>query len=323
VKSLKKIADFLLNEEVEGHFMIKSVELKEARNKSKYLDIVLMDNSGTIETKLWDCSPTQIDWYKLRTVVFAKGLITEYAGNLQLKVEKMSVSEKDFDLNHFVPTVEEDIRELWQEIVDVVNEKTEISNWKIRHVLGELIDVYGDAFKEYPAARHMHHAVRGGLLFHTVSMLRIARSIVPLYPFLNQNLLFAGIILHDLAKIDEMKAEMGQVTDYTTSGQLLGHITLCINLIESVFQKEGWHEEEDTDLKHVLQHLVLSHHEKPEWGSPIAPMMPEAVMLSMIDQMDAKMYAAGKAIKKEVQTSYWTEPVKSFNNRKLYVWKEK
>jgi 3'-5' exoribonuclease len=316
-----KINTFHLNHVIEGTYLIKSVELKEAKNKSKYLDIVLMDNTGTIETKLWDCSPTQIEWYQKHTLVSVNGWVTEYAGNLQIKVDKMSVAENQPDLSEFIPSIVEDVQTLWQEIVDVINEKSEISNWKIRRVLCELIEVYGDSFKEYPAARYMHHAVRGGLLLHTVSMLKLAKSIIPLYPFLNQGLLFAGIILHDLAKIDEMKVEMGQVTEYTTSGQLLGHITLCVNLIETVFQKQGWHEDSDIDLKHTLQHLILSHHEKPEWGSPIAPMIPEAIMLSMIDQMDAKMYAVGKVVKKEVDTSYWTEPIKSFSNRRLYVWK--
>lgn len=317
-----KIHTFELNQEIQGYYIIKSVDLKEAKNKSKYLDIVLMDNTGTIELKLWDCSPTQIEWYKKHVIVFVRGFVNEYNGNRQLKVEKMSLCEESFDLNEFIPSIEENMHDLWDEIVHVINEPSEISNFKIRRVLCELIEVYGDALKEYPAARHMHHALRGGLLLHTVSMLSCARAILPLYPFLNRDLLFAGIILHDLAKIDEMKVEMGQVTEYTTSGQLLGHITLCINLIESVFQKNGWYEDSDTDLKHALQHMVLSHHEKPEWGSPVAPMMPEAVMLSMIDQMDAKMYAVGKVLKKETESSYWTDPVKSFNNRRLYVWKE-
>jgi 3'-5' exoribonuclease len=315
---LKKISEFEVNAEVEGHFIIKSVDLKEARNKSKYLDIVLMDNTGTIEIKLWDCSPTQIDWYKKHEFVYVKGLVTEYLGTKQLKVDKMNLAQEDLSIADFVPSIEEDVHALYHYVEETSNN---IQNQYIKSCVLHILEIYGDKLKTYPAARHMHHALQGGLLLHVTSMLKIAELVSDSYPFLNKDLLYAGIILHDICKIEEMKVELGQVVDYSVQGQLLGHITLGINLIETFFQTKGYVEADAVETKQVLQHLILSHHEKPEWGSPVAPMMPEAIMLSMIDQMDAKMYAVGKEIKKEATSSYWTEPVKSFGNRRLYVWK--
>ncbi|HML45949.1 MAG TPA: HD domain-containing protein, partial [Clostridia bacterium] len=171
----------------------------------------------------------------------------------------------------------------------------------------------GDALLTFPAAQRLHHAERGGLLHHTLGMLRLARPFVELYPILDRDLLYAGVIAHDLAKISEMFAdELGTVSEYTPEGLLIGHLVRGVVNIELVGREEGV----DPQTMLLLQHMVLSHHGEPEFGSPRKPMFPEAEILHQIDLIDARMNEMTAALKR-VRPGGFTEKIWSLD-RRLY-----
>ncbi|MBO3441500.1 HD domain-containing protein, partial [Clostridium haemolyticum] len=166
----------------------------------------------------------------------------------------------------------------------------------------------------FPAAKKNHHAVRSGLLYHTTTMLKAGEKLSEVYTFINTDLLFGGIILHDFAKMDEMNSsELGIVDDYTIEGQLLGHIIEGVKNIEVASQKVG----ADKEITMLLQHMVLSHHYEPEFGSPKKPMIPEAQMLHFLDVMDASLYDMHKAIG-ETKKGEFSNAVWSLDKRKIY-----
>ena len=149
-----------------------------------------------------------------------------------------------------------------------------------------MLNLAGDRLQWFPAAQRMHHAERSGLLHHTTDMLRLAKALLDIYPWLNRDLLMAGVIIHDLGKIEEMKSDQtGNVTDYTRDGQLLGHLVRGITNLNRVADKLGIRGE----CVALLEHMLLSHHGESEYGSPKAPMFPEAEALHWIDILDARM----------------------------------
>ena len=166
----------------------------------------------------------------------------------------------------------------------------------------------------YPAAKSNHHSIKGGLLYHITTMLKLAENICGIYDFLNRDLVYAGVILHDMAKIKEMSSnEMGIVDEYTLEGTLLGHITQGIKEIEVI----GKEVNADSKIIMLLQHMVLSHHYEPEYGSPVKPLIPEAEMLHYLDVMDARMYDMKKAIK-ETKENEFSERIWSLDSRRIY-----
>jgi 3'-5' exoribonuclease len=166
----------------------------------------------------------------------------------------------------------------------------------------------------YPAAKENHHAVVGGLLYHIISMLRAGEKLAEIYSWINKDLLYAGIILHDLAKIDEMEAgEIGLITEYTVEGQLLGHIIQGIKDIDRVAREEG----ADGEVSLLLQHMVLSHHYEPEFGSPKRPMIPEAELLHYLDMIDARMYDMRRVLD-HVPPGGLSDRIWLLHNRRLY-----
>ena len=185
---------------------------------------------------------------------------------------------------------------------------------EIQLLLTEIIDRNREKLMYYPAAKKNHHSFRGGLLYHVLTMLRLAKQICSIYDFLNTDLVYAGVILHDIAKIKEMNAsELGIVDEYTLEGTLLGHITQGIKDIEVV----GLELNIDRQKMMLLQHMVLSHHFEPEYGSPVKPMIPEAEMLHYIDTIDARMYDMKKLVT-ETKVGDFSERLWSIENRRIY-----
>jgi 3'-5' exoribonuclease len=156
----------------------------------------------------------------------------------------------------------------------------------LKKIVREMLRLTGDKLEWFPAAQRLHHAERSGLLHHTTSMLNLARHVVAAYPFLNAELLYAGVILHDLCKTTEMISdETGSVSDYSADGLLIGHLVRGVARIEEAAKNVGV----SGEIVLLLEHMVLSHHSIPEYGSPKAPMFPEAEVLARIDDLDAKM----------------------------------
>ena len=195
----------------------------------------------------------------------------------------------------------------------ILNRVDAIADRELKALVLKRLEEAGDRLMYYPAASKLHHAERGGLLHHTSTMLRTARAVCDIYPFLDADLLAAGVILHDLCKLDELAAdEIGMVSDYTREGQLLGHLVMGVAALDRCARELGVRGE----LTAMLEHMILSHHDLPEYGSPRRPMFPEAEVLHILDVLDARMFEMRRELAM-VKPGGFTERIWSLE-RKLY-----
>ena len=200
---------------------------------------------------------------------------------------------------------------MYEEVLNTVNT---FKNEDVKIITKALLDKYEDKFKSYPAAKTFHHAIVGGLLFHTYTMLVNAKKLCSTYTFLNTDLLYSGVILHDICKTEEMECnEIGVVETYTKDGQLLGHIIQCICEIDNVARKYAI----KSEVPLLLKHMVLSHHYEPEYGSPKYPMIPEAEMLHYLDIVDSRMNQM-QSVFNATKENEFSNRVRVLDNRNIY-----
>ncbi|MGL4731334.1 MAG: 3'-5' exoribonuclease YhaM family protein [Clostridium sp.] len=311
----KKIEKFAKGERIENYFLIKAIDCKFTNNSTtnKYLDVTLTDSTGVINAKLWEVSKELETMFTENMLVRVRGTVNEYRGKLQLKIDRIRKlnDEDNVDIEDFVPTAPYKSEEMYELLLDYI---CKIENEDIRKITEKIILGCEDKLMHYPAAKSNHHAIKGGLLYHVTTMLKSGEALLNIYTYLNKDLVYAGIILHDIAKIYEMSSsELGIVSHYTVEGQLLGHITLGINMIE----KAALEVKADREVAVLLQHMILTHHYEPEYGSPKKPMIPEAELLHHLDVMDARLYDMKKALK-DVNEGEFSERVWSLDNLSVY-----
>ena len=266
-------------------FLVLNRQQRTTKNAKPYLSLTLGDNSGQIEARVWDPSDSRIasDFQK-GDVVKVRGTVSRFDGVLQLKVDQLRrATPTEFDRRDLLPATTQDIDALWQSLLAAVDE---FENKQLQLLISTILaeNAVQEAFRQAPAAKQLHHAWLGGLLEHVVSLIGLARRVLPHYPLLMPDLVMTGIILHDLGKIRELSWATG--FDYTLEGQLLGHIPIGVAMVEKSIDSLA---EFPPKLKMLVLHLILSHHGKLEFGSPKLPMIPEALMLNFLDDMDAKM----------------------------------
>lgn len=310
----KKIAEINLDEKlIEGFYLIREISLKKANNGSNYLDFKLSDNTGEINAKLWECKEEDIQNYTENSIVKVRAQVNEWQGKKQLRIIKIrNITDDDnIRLEDYIQTAPYKPEKMYNIVQSYINK---IKNEDIKLIVSEIIEKYKEKLLFYPAAKQNHHAIRSGLLYHVTRMLMTAEKMAEIYTNVNKDLLYAGIILHDIAKIDEMDAsELGVVSEYTVEGQLLGHIIQGIKIIDNVAKSHGIKEE----ITILLQHMLLSHHYEPEFGSPKKPMIPEAELLHYIDIIDARMYDMEKALS-TIKENELTDRIWILDNRRLY-----
>lgn len=277
------VATFEKDQKFEGFLLVRTSDQRASSNGSKYLDMTLCDRTGDINAKMWDGTVTPP---KVGGVVKVRAQVTEYNGRLQLRVNRVRDAEEgEYDLSFLVPCAPFPAEAMLKEITDTVDAMT---NPVLQKLTRGMLELAGDKLMYYPAAQRLHHAERSGLLHHTSSMLRAAKAILTVYSWLDADLLFAGVIVHDLSKIAEMKSdEAGNVSDYTTDGLLLGHLVRGVTQVREAARRANIPEDEEYVL--LLEHMVISHHGEAEYGSPRPPMFPEAEVLHWIDLLDARM----------------------------------
>ncbi len=308
------ISDFEPGAKIEGYYMIRAVDTKTTNsNNKKYLDFSLCDKTGEINAKLWEVPALSEDKYKGNTVVKIKGSILSWQGALQLKIERIrNINDEDkINVGDFVQAAPLKPEFMYDEILGYINN---MEDKDIKDIVKYIFEENKEKLQYYPAAKKNHHAIRSGLLFHVMTMIHMAEKLSEIYTFLNKDLLYAGVILHDMSKIEEMNSnDFGIVDEYTVEGQLLGHITQGVKKIEVVAEKLGTNKE----VSMLLQHLVLSHHYEPEYGSPVKPMIAEAEMLHYLDIVDARMYDIKKVLK-DTEKGNFSERLWSLENRRIY-----
>ncbi|WP_249029794.1 HD domain-containing protein [Tannockella kyphosi] len=278
-------------------------------NRSTYLSLALQDDTGSIDAKLWAATQEQVDTIVTGSVVQIKGDIIKYNDDRQMKVIKLVILSKDpQEQVKYLKSAPESKDVLVEEIFETMRN---IENVTLRNIVGILCTEHKDQLEIYPAASKNHHEYVSGLVHHTVSMLRLAKSICALYPSIDSDLLYSGIILHDLGKIVELSGPV--LPEYTLEGKLLGHISISQAMIKQVADNHHLFGEEVT----LLQHMILSHHGKLEFGSPVVPLIKEAEVLSFIDNLDARINMLDKALDL-IEPGENTKRVFSLENRSFY-----
>ncbi len=266
----------------EGFLLVRSADQREGKTGGKYLDMNLVDRTGEVNCKLWDGN---VPPPAAGSVIKVRGLVQEYNGRKQLRIEKMraATDADEVDLSLLVPCAPETSDAYMTRIQETIDA---FRSEDLKKIVREMLRLAGDDLTWFPAAQRLHHAERTGLLHHTCSMLNTAEHILAAYPFLKGDLLRAGVILHDLSKITEMKSDsLGNVTDYTREGLLIGHLVMGVARLQEAAKNVGV----TGELVVLLQHMIISHHGIPEYGSPKPPMFPEAEVLNWIDTLDARM----------------------------------
>jgi 3'-5' exoribonuclease len=293
----------------EGYVLVRMGEQRTGNTGNKYLDLTLADCTGEINGKLWDGNT---DPPPVGSVVKVRGMTLEYNGRLQLRIEKLRPLEDGdkVDMSLLTPSAPESPDVMLAELGKAIEE---ISSKPLRAIVQAMVDLYKDKLPYFPAAQRIHHAERGGLLHHTLGMLRLSKAVLPVFPQLNADLLTSGVIIHDLCKMEELDSdELGVVKDYTTAGLLLGHISIGVARLGEIAQTLGITGEPLL----LLQHMLLSHHGEDMYGSPRKPMFPEAEVLHWLDILDARMNEIDTALTK-VPPGVFSDKVWSLE-RRLY-----
>lgn len=309
----KYISSLKNGEIVDDVFLVLKKEVKETKEKKPYLNLQLADKSGFIEARKWDATSQICDSFQKDTFIKIKGIVETFNNTLQIRLNEIyPVQDAQVPLNEFIPHTEKDITEMMNELRQII--KT-IKDPNLTLLLNAFFsdESFCKTFSTSPAATQYHHAFLGGLLEHALSVAKLADSFSKLYPAIRRDLLITGVILHDIGKTRELSYERS--FQYTDEGYLTGHL---ISGVLMVYEKAQRITGFPSELLNVLFHMILSHHGEHEWGSPVKPGTLEAIALHYLDNLDAKIQAATKAISenKDINSS-WTEYIKVFD-RKLY-----
>lgn len=303
--------------QVEGYCLVRSVAQKSNVKGSDYLDFVLADAGGEVNAKLWDYNVEQHGVYYPDSLVKIRATVNIWKETEQLKIDRIRpVKDTDaVDMSAFVPTAPIAGEVLFDELYACAEA---FQNNDIRMLTQYILRDNKEKLIQYPAALKLHHAMRGGLLYHTRTMLEAAKAICnvyePIYPSLSRDLVYAGIILHDVAKVEELTVSpLGLASGYSMPGQLLGHISMGVGMIARA-AAELMVEEKHAVL---LEHMLLAHHDTPEHGSPKPPMFPEAEIVGQIDLLDSRLYEMYDALS-SVTVGEFSERQWALDNRQLY-----
>ena len=274
-----------------------------------YLSFQLQDKTGNMDAKYWNVSEELLYAYKPGMLVKINGDVLNHQKHLQYRVNHIDIlNAEEYDIEDFVksgPIAKNDLKKEIQAYVDSMRNET------IKTITQAFLDEYDKDFYMYPAAMKNHHDFVSGLATHVLGMLHIGEACCKQYPLLHRDLLLAGIILHDLGKLIELSGAV--VTDYTKEGKLLGHISIMQGMIDEKAKALSLDGEEIL----LLRHMILSHHGKYDFGSPVLPMIPEAEVLFLIDNIDARMQTMDKTLK-AVEPGDFSGRVFALENRFLY-----
>ncbi|WDF83522.1 HD domain-containing protein [Lacticaseibacillus pabuli] len=308
----KHLFEYRNGEDIELPLLIKSADIRIAKNGKKFIALILQDTSGHMPAKLWDASDAAIEQYKAGEVVHVRGKRELYNDNPQIKLYgmRLATQEEGNDPKYFLERAPEKSGDMEEDIssfvFDILN-----PNWN--RIVRKLLADHHDAFFSYPAAKSNHHANGGGLAFHTLSILRLAKHVGEQYPNINVSLLYAGAILHDMGKTIELSGPVS--TEYTVTGNLIGHIVLIDEeIIRACIELKIDSTQEDVVL---LRHMILAHHGLLEYGSPVRPQLPEAQILHDLDELDASINMMTTAVA-HVEGGQFSERLFGMDNRRFY-----
>ena len=305
---MKMISEFTDHDRIEGQFLLGSVSKGVNANGGSYFSVELRDASGSITAKKWDATLEDEQIFVSGNVIEVIGETNRYKDVLQLKIlSAQIVPIEEINAERFVKAPPISKQELVKKFNDFV---ASIKNEDCRKILDYMIKKYNDKIFSYPAAVSIHHEYSSGLLMHSISMAEIAAFLAPIYEA-DYDLLITGCLLHDLGKITELEGPI--VYKYSLEGKLLGHISIMASEIRKAAEELKLTGETPV----LLEHMVLSHHGQQEFGSPVMPLTKEALLLSLIDNLDSKMVVVNKAIA-DIEPGSFSNKVFPLDNRAFY-----
>lgn len=305
-----------INQTIVDFYAVKSFQIKTGKSGKEYLDVMLGDSTGEFNGKKW--TVTESDYAMLQNlkvgdIIKIKGLVGEFNGSKQVRIDQMrAVAEHDdVELSDFYRAAPEKSEDMYDYIMKTIDE---FEDEDLKNICLAFYEGNRERLMYYPAAMRNHHAEYGGLLYHVKRMLMSGRRLCEVYTNLSRDLLLAGVMLHDIEKLNEILSDTHGVSPgYSTKGQLLGHLVMGVASISEKAKKLGIPEEKAM----LLEHMSLTHHYEPDFGSPKKPMFPEAEMLHYLDMVDAKMFDF-QANLESVEPGEFSDKVFSLDNRRLY-----
>ena len=301
----------------DGYFLVLARQLATTRANKPYLNLTLGDKTGSMEGRAWEPGDPRIARdFERGDIVKVRGSISRYNDRAQMKIDQLRVAlPTEADKADMLPSTTCDVAELWRQLLGFVES---LANADLKRLLTTILDdpAIAEAYREAPAAKQLHHAWLGGLLEHVISLCTLADRVAPHYPLIDRDLVMTGVILHDIGKVRELSWEVG--FEYTVEGMLLGHIQMGAALAERTMDGLS---DFPPKLKTLVLHMILSHHGKLEFGSPKLPMIPEALLLNFIDDLDAKLQAVSSEFEKSAREGKGpgelTNKVWALDNRQL------
>ena len=297
-------------------FLLKSTTVRTGSNQKNYIDMILGDRTGDVSAKKWDASESEIDLinsYDENIILKVRASVSEWQGKKQLKITKFreALPDDDFDVEEFIKTAPEKSEDMYSEILEIAGT---VKDEDLKKVCFALLERNQEKLMYYPAASKNHHAELGGLLYHMKRMLRMGEKACLVYDNLDRDWVITGVIIHDMEKINEILSnKWGISPGYSFEGQLLGHIAQGVKMMDRLATELGVPEEKAI----MLEHMILSHHYEPDFGSPKRPMFPEAELLHYLDIIDARLFDMEEAVK-SVPPGEFSDKIWTLENRKVY-----
>ncbi|MDO4859569.1 MAG: HD domain-containing protein [Bacillota bacterium] len=303
-------------DEITDFFMVKAIDVKTGSNNKQYLDLLLSDKTGEITGKKWDITDEEIQKLsavKTGSLVKIKAQVTEWNGMKQFRVFRIrgAMEQDGLDTSDYVKAAPEDPREMYDFIM---GKAQALGDEDLKKLCVSVLQDNEEKLLYYPAAQKNHHAEFAGLLWHMKRMVMNGEGICRVYTILDPDLVTAGVILHDIEKIREIRSnDMGISDGYLMEGMMLGHIVQGVRELDSRMKELGFSDEK----RIMIEHMILSHHYEPEFGSPRKPMFPEAEILHYLDIIDARMFDMEEALD-GTKPGEFSDRIWTLDNRKLY-----
>lgn len=289
--------------------LIKELNEKKDKNGNGYLDLIVIgSDKKEYPAKVWRFDNN--GQFEQNDVVEIEYTLDNYKGKAQLTITTIKKAPSEM-IKEFIPASEYDGKVVFSMLLKKVNE---FKDEELKAIVKDIMLTNREALEIYPAAYRLHHAIVGGLMLHTASIVEMAEKTCEVYPNINRELLLSGAILHDVAKTFEMQTgKTGLCSGYTVGGELIGHLVKGAIFIDETAKRLGIDSEKVT----LLEHMILSHHGVPEYGSPVRPMFLEAEILSTLDALDATIFEINNATGK-VEAGEFTDRQWALDNRKLF-----
>lgn len=314
------IANIKTAQEVTDFFMVKSIAVKIGANKKQYLDLMLADKTGEISGKKWDVADEELPslaQIKEGDIVKIRANVTEWNGLKQFRVLRIRRrgDNDPIEFSDFIKAAPEKPEDMYEYIL---GKAEAFSDQDLKQLCVKVLQENKEKLMYYPAAQKNHHAEMAGLLYHVKRMLMNGERMCQVYTNLNADLVMAGVILHDMEKLNEIESnELGISSGYSFEGQMLGHLIQGIKVLDRLTEELNFPREKAI----MLEHMILSHHYEPEFGSPKKPLFPEAEILHYLDMIDARMFDMQDALDK-TEPGEFSDRVWTLDNRRLYKVKD-